>query len=520
MIRTNNRVALYARFSSDNQRSESIDAQIRAMQAYCVQHNYVIVETYIDEAKSATTDHRPSFQRAIADSKNGSFDILLVHKLDRFARNRYDSAVYKRELKKNGVQVYSVLENLDDSPESIMMEAVLEGMAEYYSINLKREVLKGMRENAIKCTHTGGKPGLGFEVHPVTKKLIVNEKEAEAVRIIFSMYASGSGYTEIIDRLNREGYLTKKGVPFRKNSIHDILTNMKYKGTYVYNRAAAKAADGTRNNHCSKAFDDYIIIEGGCPRIVDDDTFDKVQKRLIANKNCGMRDKGKHRYLLSGKVFCRDCGKSMVGNSVHSGRNKTLYVTYKCPQKRRYCENKEINRDYLESYVVSLLEKEIFSATAMKRIIQRIEATQNGSTESLQERHQELTEALATTEQALANVADAVAGGLLSDALTTKLRELEAEKERITSSLGALDSPAKPTIHIDGQMIRERYRELKRTPASPEYKEFVQSFIDKIIVGRYMVEITVKTGLDVCPELDTTFSVKRQVIYEERKKMA
>ena len=147
MIRVNNKVALYARFSSDNQRSESIDAQIRAMQAYCKQHNFVIVNTYVDEAKSATTDRRPAFQQMIADSSNHAFDILLVHKLDRFARNRYDSAVYKRELKKNGVLVYSVLENLDNSPESIMMEAVLEGMSEYYSQNLSREVMKGMKES-------------------------------------------------------------------------------------------------------------------------------------------------------------------------------------------------------------------------------------------------------------------------------------------------------------------------------------------------------------------------------------
>lgn len=219
MIRTNNRVALYARFSSDNQRSESIDAQVRAMQTYCQQHDYVIVDTYIDEAKSATTDRRPSFQQMISDSKKGMFDIVLVHKLDRFARNRYDSAVYKRELKKNGVKVYSVLENLDNSPESIMMEAVLEGMAEYYSQNLGREVMKGMKENALNCIHTGGKPPLGYDVDPETKKLVLNEHEAESVRIIFSLYSKGYGYSHIIDVLNSEGRLTKKGEPFRKNSL-------------------------------------------------------------------------------------------------------------------------------------------------------------------------------------------------------------------------------------------------------------------------------------------------------------
>ena len=187
MIRTNNRVALYARYSSDNQRSESIDAQIRAMRAYCQHHNYIIVETYIDEAKSATTDKRPSFQQMIKDSENKTFDILLVHKLDRFARNRYDSAIYKRELKKNNVLVYSVIENLDSSPESIMMESVLEGMSEYYSKNLARETMKGMKETALQCKHTGGTAPLGYDVDPITRKLVINEYEAESVRIIFDM---------------------------------------------------------------------------------------------------------------------------------------------------------------------------------------------------------------------------------------------------------------------------------------------------------------------------------------------
>lgn len=193
VIRAGNRVALYARFSSDNQRSESIDAQVRAMTAYCRQHHYIVVSTYIDEAKSATTDRRPDFQRMIEDSKKGIFDIVLVHKLDRFARNRYDSAVYKRELKKNGVSVYSVLENLDDSPESIMMESVLEGMAEYYSQNLGREVMKGMKETALQCKHTGGKPPLGYDLDEETKRLVINEEEAQAVRLIYEMYANGQG---------------------------------------------------------------------------------------------------------------------------------------------------------------------------------------------------------------------------------------------------------------------------------------------------------------------------------------
>lgn len=129
------RVAQYARFSSDNQRSESIDAQIRAMNQFCKQNRWQVVATYTDEARSATTDNRPQFQQMISDSGKGIFDIVLVHKLDRFSRDRYDSAIYKKRLKNNSVKLCSVLERMDDSPESIMMESVLEGMAEFYSKN-------------------------------------------------------------------------------------------------------------------------------------------------------------------------------------------------------------------------------------------------------------------------------------------------------------------------------------------------------------------------------------------------
>ena len=158
------KVAQYARFSSDNQRSESIDAQIRAMNQFCKQNHWQVVSTYTDEARSATTDNRPQFQQMIADSGKGLFDIVLVHKLDRFSRDRYDSAIYKKKLKKNHVKLCSVLERMDDSPESIMMEAVLEGMSEYYSKNLAREVMKGMNETALQCKHTGGCPPLGYDL--------------------------------------------------------------------------------------------------------------------------------------------------------------------------------------------------------------------------------------------------------------------------------------------------------------------------------------------------------------------
>ena len=229
----------YARFSSDNQREESIDAQLRAIEEYAERNNILIIDNFIDEARSATNDNRPAFQKMIEASYNNNFEHVLVHKLDRFSRDRYDSAIYKRKLKLNGVSVLSVLENLDNSPESIILESVLEGMNEYYSKNLSREVKKGLKENALKCKFNGGSPPLGYDVDD-NKELIINDDEARAVRLIYERYLSGHGYSTIQDNLNNLGYKTKKGNEFSKNSIYEILRKEKYIGKYVFKRKKSR----------------------------------------------------------------------------------------------------------------------------------------------------------------------------------------------------------------------------------------------------------------------------------------
>ena len=195
------------------------------------------------------------------------------------------------------------------------MESVLEGMSEYYSQNLAREVMKGLKETALQCKHTGGKPPLGYDVDPVDKRLVVNRQEAEAVTLIFSMYADGCGYTEIINEMRHRSMRTKTGQEFRKNSLYSILTNQKYVGRFTFNRSSAKNPDGTRNSHRHKNEEDIIIVEDGCPAIIDRETYDKVTQRINSHKHDGGRKNAKHQYLLSGKVICKECGRAMVGNA-------------------------------------------------------------------------------------------------------------------------------------------------------------------------------------------------------------
>ena len=158
------KAVIYARYSSDNQREESIEGQLRECTAYCVKNDITILRTYIDRALSAKTDNRPDFQRMVKDSAKGLFDVVIVWKLDRFARNRYDSAHYKAQLRKYGVKVLSATENISEGPEGIILESMLEGMAEYYSAELSEKVIRGHTENALKCKYNGGTPTFGYVI--------------------------------------------------------------------------------------------------------------------------------------------------------------------------------------------------------------------------------------------------------------------------------------------------------------------------------------------------------------------
>jgi len=269
MKNSKSRVVAYVRYSSDNQRQESLDAQIRAIEEHCNRKGYTLLKTYRDEAKTATSDNRPDFQRMIADSADRLFDRVIVHKLDRFARDRYDSAFYRRQLKRNGAQLESVLEQFDNSPESIILESVLEGMAEYYSKNLARETRKGMKENALKGKHAGGRPPYGYRVEPETLKLEIDEHAAKAVRLYFELTASGKSLQFVADNLNEMGYRTQRGNRFSKNSFDGWARNRKYIGDYTWDVASTKDDDGRRNSHSPKPLDEQIIVEGVIPPIID-----------------------------------------------------------------------------------------------------------------------------------------------------------------------------------------------------------------------------------------------------------
>ena len=223
---------IYARYSSSGQRDESIEGQLRDCRAFAAKYNITIVAEYCDRALTGTSDKRPEFQRMIRDSAKGSFSVVITWKNDRFARSRYDSAIYKYKLKQNGVRVLYAKESIPDGPEGIILESVMEGFAEYYSANLSQNVKRGNYDSALK-RQTLGQTVYGLR-KGVDRRFELDPATAPVVRRIFEEYAAGRPALDIYTQLNEEGFRTVRGNLFNKNSLRRILQNEKYIGVYEF----------------------------------------------------------------------------------------------------------------------------------------------------------------------------------------------------------------------------------------------------------------------------------------------
>ena len=425
------RAVIYARFSSENQKDTSIDDQVRECRAFAAREGIAIAGVYDDRALSGRTGDRPGLQRLLADSARGGFDTVLVWKLDRIGRNRTEMAIHRYRLKKNGVKIRSVTENIPETPEGIILESVLEGVAEYYSENLAANVMRGLKGAALQCRHTGGRPLLGYRVNP-DKSYSIDEAEAATVRRIFRLYADGAGYSDIIDRMNAEGRRTGAGKPFGKNSLHELLRNERYAGVYTYNKAPRRV-DGVRNAHGRKEDSEIIRIEGGIPAIVDKDLWERVQKRMEENRKAPAAKKAIDEYLLSGKVFCGHCGGAMVGQSTTVRGQRYAYYECSAGKRLRLCDKKRERKDALENTVVDTTLHTILAPETMAHIAEGV----TGALKRLQQDSgtAEYQAALTGVESQINNVVAAISEGLLSQALAAKLRELEDAKEALESEL-------------------------------------------------------------------------------------
>lgn len=453
------KAVIYARYSSDSQREESIEGQLRECTAFAEKNGITILRHYIDRAFSAKTDNRPEFQAMIKDSSKKLFDMIIVWKLDRFARNRYDSARYKAQLKKNGVKVVSATETISDGAEGILLESMLEGMAEYYSADLAEKVVRGMTENALKCKYNGGTPPLGyvidseqyFQIDPLTAPFVLEA---------FKRYDEGATMTQIRDWLNEKGIKNTRRQEMTYNSIQHMLNNRRYIGEYSYRE---------------------VIIPDGIPAIVPKDLFDRVQEKMAKNKKAPARHKAEDDYLLTTKLFCGYCGAYLCGESGTS-RTGLVHHYYKCvsvKKKRAECHKKPVKKQWIEDLVVDETMKMVMDDKAIEAIVSMLMELQNRESSSLPLYEKELKD----TEAAIDNMLNAIQQGIFNKSTKARLDELEAAKDELENMI-ACEKLAKPKITEEQMMFwLHRFRKLDVSK-----KEHRQMLIDTFVNAIYLYD--------------------------------
>ena len=463
---------IYARYSSSSQKDASIEQQIRDIREFAERNDIQIVNEYCDHKLSGRTDNRPEFLRMIKDSAKKRFQLVLVWKVDRFARNRYDAAMHKYKLKKNDVRVIYVKESIPEGPEGILLESILEGSAEYYSANLAQNVRRGMRDNALKAKVNQGNLPYGYRAS-ADGKYEINPDQAPIVKEVFQSYAEGMMLQTIIANLNARGILTGQGKPWNKNSFHRMFTNERYTGVYIY---------------------DDIRIEGGIPQLITKEQFEVVQKRRASNRHTPAAGRSVDvDYILTAKLFCGHCGRSMVGDSGTSKSGKTYY--YSCIGKKRKlgCAKTSIKKDWIEDLVVKItaeyvLQDEIIDKIADAAMKLQAKDRDKGMLFALKKQ-------IRDTKKAISNIMTAIEQGIYTTSTQARLEQLEEQKTRLTISIEKemIEAPALSRDEIIFWMNRFR----KGKVDDKTYRCFI---IDAFVNAVYVYDDDIRIVYNFCDE--------------------
>lgn len=472
---------IYARYSSHSQRDVAIEQQVAACKRFAEKNGIKVVTVYEDRAMTGTNDRRPGFQKMMKDAEKGGWNYVIVYSLDRFARDRYDSAVYKRQLKNCGVKVLSAMENISDDPSGVLMESLLEGLAEYYSKELSQKIRRGMEDNASKCMVNGSVP-LGF-VRGSDGRYAIEEAEAATVLEIFNRVRAGEPFAVIIDSLNARGIRTKKGKVWNKSSFGRILSNERYTGVYIYG--------DTR-------------IEGGVPQIISPELFCAVQATLHTKRNPRSggspqrrrRDNGT--YLLTGKLFCGKCKSPMIGISGKS-QAATPYYYYVCKTRRsdHTCDKAMIRRDLIEHRITQALKEymltdEGISALADAAVEYQRQSSANAEADALERRLKEIT-------QAIGNLLAAMEAGIFTASTKARLMELENEQRLVSGQLSiAREETAGCLTREDIIAALSLFQE-----GDTNDKDYQEALIDTFLVAAYLYDDNLKVVFNIGNDRNT-----------------
>ena len=398
---------IYARYSSDTQTEQSIEGQLRVCNDYAERNNITILDTYIDRAMTGTNDNRPDFQRMIKDSNQKLWDYVIVYKLDRFSRNKYEATIHKHTLANNGTKLLSAMENIPDTPEGIILESLLEGMNQYYSAELAQKVQRGLKESYLKGQFTGGNQIYGYDV--VDKRNVINEQEAEIVREVFTRFSQGFTGVSIAEDFKNRNIRTKKGVLIDVKKIYKMIGNTKYIG---------------KVKHGETVYDNIY------PAIVDEITWQKVQNLRQDYKHYEIRKKDACEYILSGKTFCGYCKEKLVGISGRKMKSDKVYRYYRCLAEKRkivdICGLRSRGKEELENQVMDITWRVLSNNDNLRIIAQEIIKCHLDN-----DKEEAVIKSLETERSKLLkasqNLINAVELGIVTEQTRIRLKELEMQ---------------------------------------------------------------------------------------------
>ena len=505
------RAVLYARYSSDKQQESSIAVQLAECRKFCKANHIAIVREYKDEARTGTDGNREEFQQMLQDACLGEFDLVIVHRWDRFARNVELALSAQKQLDKFGVKVISTVENFDDTPEGDFFKLMSLGMAALYSKRLSREAFNGQIENAQKGKAHGGVALYGYEV--AQKKYRIVPTEAEAIRKMFQMVADGYSYKETVDCLNEQGYRRRDGRKL-SYSITDTLRNRQYVGEYVFNQYK-RSPEAKKWRRQKKTESEIVRIQGGMPAIVDEETFERVQRLLDKRMQKNGRGRRKGKYLLSGLLTCGVCGAAVSGGK-YSVRGKSLF-SYICGGKSHRADKKSINVVYLDKYVVNLFTQAFLLLRNTDKIVELMRLGLARMQDEKIKRLKELKKELEEKRSLLASLDEIIKankGKALATVIENNRKDEQAEFERLIEQIEKLKIEKNAIPRLNREKIRKKMQEYKADLDGIDFykrQEILQTLVENVKIGTDTVETTVNLNVLAGIEMPLNWTVSERL---------
>ncbi len=453
---------IYARYSpGPRQTEQSIEGQVRDCEAYARDKGIKVINIYADRHISGTDfERRAEFNRMIADSERHKFDAIIVWKVDRFGRDREEIALNKIKLKRNGIKLLYAKEVIPDGPEGIILESLMEGLAEDYVADLLHKVTLGLHESALKGLAVSGKAAFGYSISP-EKKYVVNEEEAWAVRWIFEKFAAGMPATQIVDELKKKGVKSHKGTFITKNGVYTILRNEKYLG---------------------KCF--YSGVPVPLPQLVSQDLWDQCHAKFVSRPRSSATFKAVDNYALALKMYCGECGSLMIAESGH-GKSGKRYCYYKCSNRKKNgkkaCCSRSYKRELIEDYVALCTIRDVLQDDVIDYIADKV--IELLKRDSVNDVLNSLKKSLKEAERSRNNILKAIEDGIYTSSTKDRLIELESDIENYKVEISR-EEIKKPDITNDHVLFwLERFKKGNLKDA-----DFLQRLFDVFIHSVFVYE--------------------------------